>query len=203
MNVFSLVRKKKQKEFVTIVSGLPRSGTSMMMNILEAGGLPPVTDEIRTADDDNPKGYYEFERVKKLPEGDNGWLNEARGKSVKVISALLEHLPKEYDYKVIFMYRDMAEILASQKQMLIRRNKPTDTIADEVIASQYKKHLAKIETWLAEQPNISVHPCHYNQLLKDPQVHIREIARYLRVPLDVSRMEEAVDLKLYRQRKSS
>ncbi|HZD55295.1 MAG TPA: hypothetical protein VE136_01120, partial [Anaerolineales bacterium] len=99
---------------MTIVSGLPRSGTSMMMKMLEAGGVPPLTDEIRTADRDNPKGYYEFERVKKMPDGDKAWMVEARGKSVKVISALLEHLPPQYDYKVIFMRRDMNEILASQ-----------------------------------------------------------------------------------------
>ena len=98
------------KEPIVIVSGLPRSGTSMMMKMLEAGGIPPLTDEIREADTDNPKGYYEFERVKKLDKGDIAWLPEAEGKSVKVISALLKHLPAEYDYRIIFMRREMTRI---------------------------------------------------------------------------------------------
>jgi len=96
-------------EAITIVSGLPRSGTSMMMKMLEAGGLPVLTDEIRTADADNPRGYYEFERVKQI-ETDNAWLPEARGKAVKMIAALLKHLPPDYRYRVIFMQRKMEEL---------------------------------------------------------------------------------------------
>ena len=118
--LFKSFRKLPAKEYVTVVSGLPRSGTSMMMKMLEAGGLPPLTDSLRVADDDNPKGYYEFERVKKMPEGDKSWVEDAQGKSVKVISALLEHLPPEYSYRVLFMQRKVEEILASQTQMLIR-----------------------------------------------------------------------------------
>ena len=112
---------QQAEQTITIVSGLPRSGTSMMMKMLEAGGIPPLTDEIRTADTDNPKGYYEFERVKKMDKGDTAWLENAQGKSVKVISALLKHLPSDYRYRVIFMRRDMSEILASQKKMLDHR----------------------------------------------------------------------------------
>ncbi|HFD38992.1 MAG TPA: sulfotransferase family protein, partial [Anaerolineae bacterium] len=96
---------------ITIVSGLPRSGTSMMMKMLEAGGLPVLTDQIRAADEDNPKGYYEFERVKQI-EHDQEWLPDAQGKAVKMIAALLKHLPPDYEYKIVFMQRDMQEVLA-------------------------------------------------------------------------------------------
>mgnify|MGYP001814252456 FL=1 len=125
---------KKEKGTINVVSGLPRSGTSLMMKMLEAGGIPPMTDNIRTADDDNPKGYYEYERVKKMPDGDVAWVKDAQGKAVKVIAALLEYLPDDYIYKVLFMRRSMDEILASQKQMLIRSGKPTDEISDEKLA---------------------------------------------------------------------
>jgi hypothetical protein len=104
------------KPVVTVVSGLPRSGTSMMMKMLEAGGIPPLTDKLRTADDDNPKGYYEFERVKQMDKGDTAWMADAQGKTVKVISQLLKFMPSAYEYKVIFMRRNMSEILASQKR---------------------------------------------------------------------------------------
>ena len=126
----TMIFKKKSKDLsknaITVVSGLPRSGTSMMMRMLEAGGMPVMTDNIRTADDDNPRGYYEVERVKKLKDGDVAWVKEARGKAVKVISYLLEFLPSDQQYFVLFMRRNMQEVLASQQQMLIRRDKPTD-----------------------------------------------------------------------------
>src|SRR6185369_5935200 len=118
-----------QTEPVIIVSGLPRSGTSMMMSMLVAGGIKAMTDSIRTADEDNPKGYFELEKVKEL-EKDHLWLSDAAGKAIKIISALLKHLPREYPYKTIFMRREMKEILASQRQMLIRRGEATDTISD-------------------------------------------------------------------------
>ncbi len=114
-----------QKEIV-VVSGLPRSGTSMMMKMLEQGGLQVVTDSLRTADDDNPKGYYEFETVKQMPSGQTAWLDGAQGKVVKVISALLEYLPSKYHYKVIFMERAIGEVLASQKKMLDNRQVAVD-----------------------------------------------------------------------------
>ena len=132
-------------QIVTIVSGLPRSGTSMMMKMLEAGGLPPLTDNLRTADEDNPKGYYEFERVKQLPKGDVAWLPDAQGKVVKVIAALLPSLPGGYHYRVIFMQRAMPEVLASQRQMLIRRGEDPNKIPDDVIAKLFEKHLKQVE----------------------------------------------------------
>ena len=105
------------RDEIVVVSGLPRSGTSMMMKMLEAGGLTPLTDGQREADEDNLGGYYEFEQVKKMAQ-DSGWLEEARGKVVKVISRLLYDLPKTYHYRVIFMQRHLDEVLASQQQML-------------------------------------------------------------------------------------
>ena len=200
-NLFQSLRKPKDEAFVTVVSGLPRSGTSMMMKMLEAGGLTPMTDQIRTPDDDNPKGYYEFERVKKMPDGDKAWVIEAHGKAVKVISALLEHLPGDHTYKVIFMRRQMEEILASQKQMLIRSDKPTDKVSDEVLAGMYRKHLATVETWLRAQPNVSVLYLDYNAMLADPRRYIAEINRFLGDQLDVEKMATIVDPSLYRQRR--
>jgi hypothetical protein len=193
--------KQNDPGFITIVSGLPRSGTSMMMKMLEAGGIPPYTDHIRTPDDDNPKGYYEFERVKKLPEGDTAWLPDAKGKAVKVISALLEHLPAEYNYRVLFMQRKMDEILASQTQMLIRSGQPTDKVGDEQLAEMYEKHLAKVNGWLAAQANFSVLYLDYNQMLVDPEKYAVQVNEFLGGVLETRDMASIVDANLYRQRK--
>jgi hypothetical protein len=200
-NLFKSNRTQKKDDFITIVSGLPRSGTSMMMKMLEAGGISPMTDQLRTADEDNPKGYYEFERVKKMPDGDTAWLADAGGKAVKVISALLEHLPQGYTYKVIFMQRRIDEVLASQKQMLVRSDKPTDKVSDEKLAEMYGKHLAKIQSWLAAQPNFSVLYVDYNTMLSDPEVYAGQIARFLGDQVDNAKMVSVVDPSLYRQRK--
>jgi hypothetical protein len=186
-------------EAITIVSGLPRSGTSMMMKMLEAGGMQVLTDNVRTADEDNPKGYYEFERVKQIEE-DKAWLEDAKGKVVKMIAALLKHLPPDYEYKVIFMRRNMEEILASQKQMLIRRGEPTDRISDEKMAALFQRHVQQVEAWLAEQPNIDVLYTHYNEILASPQEKTAGINQFLDSTLDVKRMAETVDPNLHRQR---
>jgi hypothetical protein len=200
-NFLRSLRKQDESGFITIVSGLPRSGTSMMMKMLEAGGMPPYTDNIRTPDDDNPKGYYEFERVKKLPDGDTAWLPDAKGKAVKVISALLQHLPAEYSYRVLFMQRKMDEILASQTQMLIRSGKPTDKVGDEQLAEMYGKHLAKVNAWLADQSNISVIYLDYNQVLVDPGKYTTQVNEFLGGVLEPRTMAAVVDTSLYRQRK--
>jgi hypothetical protein len=186
---------------VTIVSGLPRSGTSMMMKMLEAGGLPPITDNIRTADEDNPKGYYEFERVKQLPKGDVAWLPDAQGKVVKVIAALLPYLPGGYEYRVIFMQREMSEVLASQRQMLIRRGEDPDKIPDDVIAKLFEKHLKQVNDWVSQQPNVQRLDVNYNKMLKNPQSYIEQIDAFLGNQLDVAKMAAVVDPSLHRQRK--
>jgi hypothetical protein len=175
------------EETITIVSGLPRSGTSMMMKMLAAGGIEPLTDNIRTADDDNPKGYFELERVKQL-ETDKAWLPEARGKVVKLISALLKHLPAGYEYRVIFMRRRMPEILASQRQMLIRRGEPADSVPDDKMAAMFERHLAQVENWLSSQPNIRTIYVSYNETLADPGEQIARISDFLGGGLNLEAM---------------
>jgi hypothetical protein len=201
LKIFSRNSDKKSSPVpITVVSGLPRSGTSMMMQMLQAGGFEILTDNERSADDDNPKGYYEFERVKKLKEGDTAWIQEAQGKVVKIISALLEHLPKEYSYQIIFMLRNIDEILASQKQMLVRRQEPTDRVGDEKLADLFQRHLAAIRDWLDHQPNIRVLYINYNDLVQDPKPLVEEISNFLDSSIDTSAMLEIPDRKLYRQR---
>lgn len=185
---------------IYIVSGLPRSGTSMMMQILQAGGLQVLTDHEREADEDNPKGYYEFERVKALKDGDTTWTDKAQGKVVKVISALLEHLPPGYEYKIIFIQRNMEEILASQKQMLVRRGEPTDKVSDETMAELFRKHLSVVKAWLDTQPNMKLLYVRYDELLANPQPQLEAIARFLDQPLDLKAMLAVPDQKLYRQK---
>jgi hypothetical protein len=192
--------KPTPAQVVTVVSGLPRSGTSMMMRMLDAGGIPPLMDEIREADKDNPKGYYEFERVKKLDEGDVAWVEDAQGKAVKVISALLKYLPDGYTYKVIFMRRKIEEILASQKQMLIRRGEPTDSVSDEELTELFGKHLEQIQAWIDEKPNVEAIYVGYNDVMENPFEGSERINRFLGDTLDVEKMVGVVDQALYRQR---
>jgi broad-specificity NMP kinase len=185
---------------IIIVSGLPRSGTSMMMRMLEAGGIQTLTDNIRKADEDNLKGYFEFERVKKI-EHDKLWLKEAENKAVKLISALLKHLPHDYNYKIIFMKRDLGEILASQKKMLERRGESLDPVPDKYMANLFKKHLSEVENWLKEQPNIKTLYVSYNDTLKNPQKTVKNIINFLNRDLDLQKMTNVIDPSLYRQRK--
>lgn len=187
------------KKIITIVSGLPRSGTSMMMRILEAGGMRILKDEIRKADEDNPAGYYEFEKVKELKK-DPSWLENAKGKAVKIISSLLEHLPERYTYKIIFMHRNMEEILNSQRQMLIRRGEPTDEVSDEKMGKMFLKHLQKIEERLNKQSNMDVLTIHYNKILNEPAKHSEIINRFLGNTLNTKNMTGVIDQALYHQR---
>jgi hypothetical protein len=171
----------------------------MMMKMLQAGGIPPVTDQNRVADEDNPKGYYEFERVKQLDTGDVAWLAEAQGKAVKVISALLKHLPADYEYRIIFMRRNIEEILASQKKMLINRGEPTDLVTDEELTEMFQKHLQAVQLWMTQQPNVKVIEIKYNDILKDPRPSVEQINQFLSETLDVEEMVKVVDPALYRQ----
>ncbi|MBN1874030.1 MAG: sulfotransferase [Anaerolineae bacterium] len=191
---------KSKTRAVVIVSGLPRSGTSMMMKMLEAGGLEVLTDHIRTPNEDNPKGYYEFERVKKLPDGDVAWLPEAQGRVVKIISALLKHLPQTHTYKVLFMRRRMSEILASQQQMLVRRGEATDKVSDEEMTRLFEKHLQEVFAWMAQQSNLTYLDVDYNAMLADPRPQVAQIQAFLGLALDTQAMLAVVDPELYRQR---
>ncbi|MCF6285328.1 MAG: sulfotransferase family protein [Candidatus Hydrogenedentes bacterium] len=183
---------------ITVVSGLPRSGTSMMMKMLEAGGMDVLTDQIRTADDDNPKGYYEFERVKKITT-DQAWLPEAQGKVVKIISFLLLKAPSDYRYKVVFMKRALPEILASQQQMLLRRgdNSPQDDVR---MAELYEKHLNQACAWLEGQSNIDVLYVEHRRTLEFPLDVAKQVADFLGCGLDPVAMASEVDKSLHRQR---
>jgi hypothetical protein len=184
---------------IVVVSGLPRSGTSMMMKMLEAGGMQVLTDEIRTADEDNPKGYYEFERVKQI-ESDQGWLPDAQGRVVKMIGALLQHLPPGYSYQIIFMQRNMEEVLASQRRMLVRRGEPTDRISDERMAALFEKHVEQVMSWIAERPEMEVLYVHYSDVLEQPAKQAERVNRFLGNALEVEKMASVVDPNLYRQR---
>ncbi len=170
----------------------------MMMRMLEAGGLEVLTDELREADADNPKGYYEFERVKQL-EHDKAWLGDAEGKAVKIISQLLYHLPEDATYKVVFMRRNMEELLASQRRMLARRGE-SDQVDDRQLAQLFRKHLERVQGWLDQQPGFDVVYISYNQVLEDPREQARKVNRFLDGTLDVDAMAGVVDPELYRQR---
>lgn len=191
----------KVKKNITIVSGLPRSGTSMMMQMLMAGGMGIVTDAIRKADEDNPRGYLEWERVKKLKE-DISWLHECSGKAVKVISMLLFDLPSNHHYKIIFMQRAIEEVLASQRIMLERRGETKDGISDEHMAEKFEKHLKQVEDWIAHQSNIEVLYVKYNEVIKDPLRYSKVVNNFIGEDFNTKTMAEAVEETLYRQRKN-
>ncbi|MFH0946780.1 MAG: sulfotransferase domain-containing protein [Planctomycetota bacterium] len=197
----NLLRKMKYGQEVIVVSGLPRSGTSMMMRMLEGGGLAIMTDQVRTADDDNPKGYYEFERVKDLEtEKDKSYVKQARGKVLKVISFLLKDLPSDNFYRVVFMRRDTDEILASQNKMLVNRGEENE-VEDERLKELYKQHLLKVNSMVRWLPNYEMFEVHYKDAIDDPKSVARQVNQFLGGHLDEQKMHEAVDRKLYRNRK--
>ena len=188
-----------EKNFVTIVSGLPRSGTSMMMKALEAGGIPVLTDGIRKPDRDNPKGYYEFEPVKTTKD-DPSWVQEAGGKAVKMVYRLLYDLPEGYRYRVVFMQRDMDEILKSQKAMLERTGQQGSDIGADKLAALFKKDLEEMFQWIDRQSNFSMLLVSYNDMVRDPRPQCLRVNDFLDNCLDVDRMAGVVDAALYRNR---
>jgi len=172
-----------------------------MMMMLDAAGIPPMQDHIREADADNPKGYYEFERVKKLPEGDTQWIGDAKGKVVKVITMLLEHLPNNYKYDVIMMRREIREILASQRKMLERRGEDPNKVSDEELSDLFSKHFDQVMEWIADQKNFRYVEVSYNELLETPEKEIAKVNKFLSGKLDEAAMLAKIDPQLYRQRK--
>ena len=184
---------------IAIVAGLPRCGTSMMMRMLEAGGLPVLADGVRRADEDNPHGYYEFERVKQLKD-DKAWLPEAHGRVVKMVSALLPELPADHRYRVVFMERDMTEMLASQRAMLVRLGEADDPRPPEDRVAAFERHVASLLAWLGRQPNFAVLRVSYNDMLHAPEAQIDRVNRFFGGILDVAAMAGTVDRSLYRQR---
>ena len=185
--------------FITIVSGLPRSGTSMMMQAIEAGGIPALTDNIRKKDEDNPKGYYEFELAKKTRDNPS-WVLGARGKVVKMVYALLYDLPEEYEYRVIFMRRNINEVLASQKIMLKRSGKQGANISDEKLAELFKTQLEKFDHWIETRKNFSILSVDYKDVIASPKSQCEKINNFLGGVLDIDASVTAVDPSLYRNR---
>ena len=184
---------------ITIVSGLPRSGTSLMMQMLVAGGMTPLSDGERTADADNPRGYLEWERIKQLPD-DPGCIVEAEGKVVKVISRLLLSLPADHEYRVVFMQRPLPEVLASQDQMLRRRGTYREGANPAAMAAAFEKHLLEVYAWLDGRSHVKAIRIAYHNALKEPEQVSRRIGEFLGVPLNVQAMTKQVDASLYRNR---
>lgn len=199
--VSSFLRKLKYGDDVIVVSGLPRSGTSMMMKMLDAAALSIMTDNERAADEDNPKGYFEYARVKDLKdEADKSWVREARGQVLKVISHLLETLPDENFYRVILVRRDFAEIIASQNKMLERRGEENQ-VADSTVKEAYIRHLVDIRYMVRRRPNFEMIEVQFMQAMEAPRIFATDVNKFLGGNLDVESMMAVVDLELYRNRK--
>lgn len=187
---------------ITIVSGLPRSGTSMMMRMLEAGGVPALIDNIRTADVDNPRGYYEFEPVKKSKE-DPSWLNTAGGKVVKMVYRLLYDLPRGRPYCVVFMRRNLKEVVASQDVMLARKGHAGGDLTKDKLITMFEKQLAEFDEWVKKQPSFRILYVNYNETLRNPRPTVRALDEFLGGNLNTAAMEKVIELQLYRQRAGS
>ena len=200
----ALVRRLRYGSAIVVVSGLPRSGTSMMMRMLEAGGVTPLVDGVREADDSNPKGYFEYEPVKVLDQhGDAPWLPMARGKAVKVISFLLTWLPEHYNYAVIFMHRHPDEIIASQHAMLAARGEAV--AAGDAARSRevFRAHLTQVERFLAGRACFRTLPVQYREVIAAPEAAAAQVAAFLRRPLDTQAMARSVERQLYRNREDA
>ena len=187
---------------ITVVSGLPRSGTSLMMQMLAAGGLLVLTDGARQADADNPRGYYEWERIKLLPQQPN-CIQEAEGKVVKIISQLLFALPSGHDYRIMFMQRPLAEVVASQSEMIRRRGTTGAALAPAALIAGLQAHLNQVNGWLRDKTNLSVYRVEHHQVLHDRMQVSESIQKFLECPLDVLAMSRQIDESLYRQRAAS
>jgi hypothetical protein len=184
---------------ITIVSGLPRSGTSLMMQMLVAGGMTPLSDGERRADEDNPRGYLEWERIKQLPK-DPACIAEAEGKVVKVISQLLLALPAGHEYRVIFMQRSMAEVLASQDQMLRRRGTYKEGADQAAVSAAFEKHLREVYAWMEGKPYVKSLRVAYHDALHQTKEIALQLEQFLGIRLNVEAMIQQVDGSLYRNR---
>lgn len=184
---------------VTVVAGLPRSGTSMMMQMLAGGGLPILTDGKREADSDNPRGYLELEAATRLRQ-DRDWIKDAKGNAVKIVAQLLPNLPSDLPYRVVFMEREPKEVLASQKAMLEHLGRPAAKLTDEQLVQAYRQQLKQVGIWLARQPNIKTLFVSHREAIDQPHTVAAKVNDFLGGGLDVAAMAGAVDGSLYRQR---
>lgn len=195
------LRRRRYGEPVYIVSGLPRSGTSMMMRMLDAGGLTPFTDGERTADIDNPEGYYEFERAKDLEkEPDKSWVRGARGHALKVISFLLRHLPDDNAYRIVYMRRHLDEVLKSQDKMLDRLGNAAPGADLEAMKEAYRNDIVAARLFARKQSYMEMIEIDYRAAVTDPAGAAREVRDFLGVGLDEAAMAAAVKASLYRNR---
>jgi Sulfotransferase domain len=185
--------------FITVVSGLPRSGTSLMMQMLAAGGVEALTDGIRQADEDNPRGYLELEATKRTRR-DPSWLPQAMGKAVKVIHVLLDDLPRDFSYRVILMKRPIEEVLRSQRRMLERSAQPTADIPEERLAQVFLRQLQQAEERMASRPEFRVLPVQYHDCMRRPAEAVSAVQDFLGFGLNTAAMQRAVDPSLYRNR---
>jgi hypothetical protein len=184
---------------ITIASGLPRSGTSLMMQMLAAGGLEPLTDGKRVADSNNPRGYFEWEKAKSLPR-EPQCIGEAEGKVVKIISSLLLSLPNNRTYKVIFMERSLAEVAASQSAMIQKLGAQGPALTKEAMARALDAHLKQVKAALRLRPEMDIHRVQHEDILENPLNVSRTLREFLAVPLDLNAMTAQVDPSLYHQR---
>jgi hypothetical protein len=185
-------------EPIYVASGLPRSGTSMAMRMLAAGGLPVLADERRAADSDNPRGYFELEAVKGTAI-DASWVSAAPGRVVKVISQLLPHLPPDHDYRIVFLRRPLDQIVRSQRVMLERIAGPV-TESDEEARRLLAEHLVDIDTWLATARHVRWLGVSYERVLAEPHAQAARIAQFLERDLDLEAMVASIEPGLRRQR---
>lgn len=186
--------------FITVVSGLPRSGTSLAMQMLRAGGMPILADDARPADADNPAGYLEYAPVARSAR-DASWVASASGRAVKVIYALMRHLPTAHAYRVLWMRRDLGEVIASQQAMLARRGAPEEVgLRPERLAEVFAQQLAETEAWIARQPSFRLLALDYAAVIADPLRAANAIDAFLGGSLNRSAMASAVDASLHRQR---
>jgi len=201
MTLRDWLQNRRYGEPVYVVSGLPRSGTSMMMRMLEAGGIAPFTDGERTADIDNPEGYYEYERVKDLEkEPDRSWVHGARGRAPKVISFLLRHLPDDNRYRVVYMRRHLDEVLKSQDKMLDRLGNPAPDASLEAMKEAYRNDIVAARLHARKQPNIEMIEVDYRATIEDPAATARLVNEFLGGQLNEQAMAAAVNEQLYRKR---
>jgi len=184
---------------ITIVSGLPRSGTSLMMQMLAAGGIPILSDGERAADADNPRGYWEWERIKRLPQ-EPDCIDEAEGKALKVISQLLFALPAGRSYQIIFMERPLSEVVTSQAEMIRRRGTSGAALSAAALVAGLQAHLSQVNAWLQRRPDILLCRLEYHQVLRDPRCVSETVQRFLQGTLDLESMARQVDQSLYRCR---
>jgi len=175
-----------------IVTGLPRSGTSMMMQLLYAGGIPPLTDNIRKADESNTRGYFEYEPVKRTAT-DARWLTDARGKAVKVIYRLLYELPPHLPCRLILMHRPVDDVISSQQRMLKRRGETGASVSDEALGEIFRRELTALRKWAQTRPATSLLDVEYHAVLKSPRRESQRVAEFLGRPLQIDQMTQIVD----------